>query len=413
MAALKGKANQSPYDNGLILPFYCIIIFFICQEIGGIFMPIYKMQGRKDGKQKYRVRLNYVDNLGKPKQIDRVAYGFDEAKQLERELNYQIKQETPTAKMTVQALYDEYIEAKKNEIRETTLDKIKKNLKNYVLEPLGNVRIDKLNAPILQKWKNNVEQQDLSFRTRQNRYSEFRALLNYAVKMEYLTQNPLLKVGNFKAPLQPKKEMQYYTAEEFKKYIKEARDIATQSEKQGSMYKWHYYVFFNIAFYTGLRKGEINALQWTDIKDGYLSVTKSLAQKLKGGDLITPPKNRSSIRTIQMPKPLIKILDEHYKRCQTMDGFNDNYFICGGTKCLRDTGIQNANKNYAGQAGLKVIRIHDFRHSHASLLANEGINIQEIARRLGHSEISMTWQTYSHLYPREEERAIAILNKIV
>ena len=63
-------------------------------------------------------------------------------------------------------------------------------------------------------------------------------------------------------------------------------------------------------------------------------------------------------------------------------------------------------------AGVKAIRVHDFRHSHASLLANEGINIQEIARRLGHAKISMTWDTYSHLYPREEERAVKILNNI-
>jgi integrase len=67
---------------------------------------------------------------------------------------------------------------------------------------------------------------------------------------------------------------------------------------------------------------------------------------------------------------------------------------------------------YAAEAGLDVIRIHDFRHSHVSVLANERINIQEIARRLGHSKIEMTWNTYSHLYPREEERAIDVLNKI-
>ena len=71
------------------------------------------------------------------------------------------------------------------------------------------------------------------------------------------------------------------------------------------------------------------------------------------------------------------------------------------------------NARFAAAAGVKVIRIHDFRHSHASLLANEGINIQEIARRLGHSDIKMTWNTYSHLYPREEERAIKILDNIV
>ena len=61
---------------------------------------------------------------------------------------------------------------------------------------------------------------------------------------------------------------------------------------------------------------------------------------------------------------------------------------------------------------MKTIRIHDFRHTHASLLANEGINIQEIARRLGHSKIEITWNIYSHLYPREEERAVAVLDSI-
>ena len=87
--------------------------------------------------------------------------------------------------------------------------------------------------------------------------------------------------------------------------------------------------------------------------------------------------------------------------------------ICGFDEALRDGTIWNRNKEYAEIAGVKMIRIHDFRHSHATLLANEGINIQEVARRLGHSKIEMTWNTYSHLYPREEERAIEILNKIV
>ncbi|MDD6214021.1 MAG: tyrosine-type recombinase/integrase [Firmicutes bacterium] len=62
---------------------------------------------------------------------------------------------------------------------------------------------------------------------------------------------------------------------------------------------------------------------------------------------------------------------------------------------------------------LTNIKIRTLRHSYASLLANEGINIQEIARRLGHTNIEITWNTYSHLYPREEERAVNVLNKIV
>jgi len=96
-----------------------------------------------------------------------------------------------------------------------------------------------------------------------------------------------------------------------------------------------------------------------------------------------------------------------------MDGFKESLKICGGLRPLRDTSIQNRNKKYSGIAGIKTIRIHDFRHSHTSLLANEGIKIQEIARRLGHLKIEITCNTYAHLYPREEERAINILNKIV
>lgn len=376
-------------------------------------MPIYKMNGKKDGRQKYRVRINYTDSFGKAKQLDRVTYGADEAKQLERELNYKLKKETPSARMTVQDLYNEYVEAAKHEVRETTLEKTKKDLSKYVLSELGNVRLDKLTVPVLQAWKQSISDRNLAIKTRQNRYSDFRTLLNFAVKMEYLPSNPLLKVGNFKAPLQAKKEMQYYTAEEFKKFIATAKEIAVESENQGYINKWHYYVFFNIAFYTGMRKGEINALQWTDIKDGHISVTKSLAQKLKGSDRITPPKNKSSIRTIQLPKQLIAILNEHKERCKSMDGFKESHYICGGARAIRDSSLTSLNQKIADLAGVKHIRIHDFRHSHASLLANEGINIQEIARRLGHAKISMTWETYSHLYPREEERAIKVLEEIV
>lgn len=376
-------------------------------------MPIYKMDGKKDGKQKYRVRINYIDNLGKPRQIERVAYGSEEAKQLERELTYSIKNEQPAQKITVQHLYDEYVISKKHEVRESTLDKSKTVLTRHVLPILKDYKIDKLTIPVLEDWKRKIEDKGLSIRMRKNIYSDFRAMLNYAVKMEYLQKNPLLKVGNFKAPLELKKEMQYYTAEEFQQFIFAAKEYAEQSEQAGSIYEWNYYVFFCIAFYMGMRKGEIYALQWSDIKDNDLmSITKSISQKLKGDDRLTPPKNISSIRTIEMPAPLVNVLNEHMRRCQRLDDFSKTNYICGGKRPIRDTTVQNMSAKFSKAAGVKHIRIHDFRHSHASLLANEGINIQEVARRLGHSNVEITLKTYAHLYPRESERAIGILNTI-
>ena len=84
----------------------------------------------------------------------------------------------------------------------------------------------------------------------------------------------------------------------------------------------------------------------------------------------------------------------------------------------RTTGLVSSRKKVNKQStprrlsGQKRIRIHFFRHSNVSVLANGGINIREIARRLGHAKVELTWNTYSHLYPREQEKAVDILNKI-
>lgn len=383
-------------------------------------MPIYKMTGTRDGKQKYRVRINYQDASGKNRQIDRVAYGNQEAKELERTLLHQIKSEAPARRLTLRDIYEEYIRAKAPEVRETSLQKTRTVLEHHILPVLGDVSLSKLSVRALQDWKSYLEdktvtaksgeEQPLSLRTKQNVYGELRAFLNYAVKMDYLPKNPLMRVGNFKDPNTLHKEMDFYTADEFRAFIAKALECAQNSPNNS---EWDYYVFFNIAFYTGMRKGEIHALKWSDIDGDYISVKRSITQKLKGEDRETPPKNKTSIRTLQIPEPLKKILADHKARYRSLQGFSDDFRICGGTRPLRDTSIQKANERYAKLAGLKTIRIHDFRHSHASLLANNGINIQEIARRLGHAKIEMTWNTYSHLYPREEERAVNILNKIV
>lgn len=308
-----------------------------------IFMPIYKMDGKKDGLQKYRVRINFTDSSGKSKQIDRVAYGKEVAKELERQLMHNLSNET-LKRITLQELYDEYIAVKKFEVRENSMRTITGRLELYVLPKFKDYKLNKITSAELQKWKQYIEtctqakkpKEKLSSSMKKNIFGEFRALMNYAVKMEYIPKNPLTVVGNFRNPYENKKEMDFYTPEEFKKYIQAAKKQAELSEQStGSIYEWNFYVFFNIAFYTGMRKGEINALKWSDIDDNIIHVRRSIAQKLKGEDRETPPKNKSSVRDLQMPLPLINILNEHQKRYQSINGYSDNLRICGGIKCLR------------------------------------------------------------------------------
>lgn len=328
-------------------------------------------------------------------------------------MQQELKEETLTQRLTVQQLYEEYIEVKKFEVREATLDRTKHMYKNHISALLGGVRIDKLTAKVLQDWKTSIENKGLSLKTKKNIFSELRTMLNYAVKLEYIPKNPLQKVGNFKDALAMKQEMDFYTPQEFKQFIEVVRLSALEKQqKANDLSEWDYYVFFNIAFYTGLRRGEIFALKWSDIADDILSVRRSISQTLKGEDRETPPKNNSSVRVVQLPLPLMNILQEHKERQKSCFGSLEDLRICGGEQCIRNSSLQKKNIAYAEQAEVKRIRIHDFRHSHASLLVNNGVNIQEVARRLGHAKIEMTWNTYSHLYPREQEKAVDVLNAI-
>ena len=375
-------------------------------------MPINKTGVKKNGLQQYRVRVNYTDAAGKTHQVERTAYGLAEANALEQALIAEYKDKKQiVSRMTIRQLYEEYEVYHSHETRKTSHDSAMRNLRYRVLPTMGEYKLDKLSQPVLAHWKNNLAaEENLSITTKRNAYAAFVAMLNYAVKMEYIMRNPLTALGNFKAPdtiEKPADKLHYYTSEQFQAYISVAK------KKAQTVTDWAYYVFFCIAFYTGARKGEINALKWSDIEDNILHIRRSIAQKLKGGDVEGPPKNRSSYRDIQIPAPLMTILQEHKERQKASSRlFTEDFRVCGGEIPLRDTSIENHNKAFAQAAGLPHIRIHDFRHTHASLLVNEGINIQEIARRLGHSNVQMTWNTYSHLYPREEERAVEILNRI-
>ena len=376
-------------------------------------MPIYKVsdQKNKEGKLQYRVRVNYIDANGNYRQLTRMCWGFGEAKDLEDALTKQVNnKELSNTSMTVKELFKVFLADANQNSRATTVQGYEKNYRLHIKPYIDTIQIRRLNTQNLTAWKTKVNSEGLSLTTRKNIYSALRTALNFAVKMDYIPLNPLNKVGNFKDAYYQEEEMQFYTPEEFQLF-----KTAALEEAQRKNY-YDFYVFFCIAYYTGCRKGEIHALRWNciDFKKGTLFVRKSINQKQKGGDIETPPKNKSSIRVLQMPQPLISVLQEHKERQQnSIPDWSDTAFICGYYKPLRDTSIQCENEKYAKAAKIKKIRIHDFRHSHVSVLINNGVAVTAIAKRIGHSTAKETLKTYSHLFPVEEEKAINVLNKII
>lgn len=377
-------------------------------------MPIYKIDKKKNDLQGYRVRISYMDTNGKHQQVERTVYGKGQAQLVEQQLILEYRQEknVPSSRMTVEELFNMYSEYHAAETRRSTHETAMKRLRLWVLPYFKNKRLDKLTQRDFANWKVKISNENLLLSTKQNIFKTFSAMMNFAVKTELVPKNGLKSLGNFKdsnALESPSETLRYYTASQFEQFISVAKaDCKTVND-------WNFYTFFSIAFFTGARKGEIHALRWSDIEGNILHIRRSITQKLKTGDLESAPKNKSSIRDLQLPAPLITVLNEHKQRQKeaAKDLFSEDFRICGnGETPLRDTSVDKRNRKYAEAAGLPRITIHEYRHSHVSVLVNAGINIMEISRRLGHSNVEETWNRYAHLYPKEEEKAVEVLNEI-
>ena len=163
---------------------------------------------------------------------------------------------------------------------------------------------------------------------------------------------------------------------------------------------------YKVLFWTGLRLGEARALKTDDIdfNNKTISVSKSYT-RLKGKDVITSPKTKSSIRTIKIDDVLAKDIKEYLDKAKYI--LDDNF-------------IFRYNKLYYLQVFKRItskvlgrnLRLHDLRHSHASFLINNGVDVLLISKRLGHSNTAMTLNVYSHLYPNKEIEAINVINKL-
>lgn len=208
-------------------------------------------------------------------------------------------------------------------------------------------------------------------------------------------------MDNFSNVNEVKKEMLFFDKQEFERFISVEEDIVYKN-------------FWNILYYCGLRLGEAQSLTWNDIdlNKNTISINKSVITRIKGHKyIITTPKTKSSIRTLPISKNISKSLKNLLKYYQSVDGFNYDWFVFGGYKILPSTTITKHKDINCEKANIKRIRLHDFRHSCASLLINNGANITLVAKYLGHSKIDQTLNTYSHLYKNQLNEIVELIER--
>ena len=303
--------------------------------------------------------------------------------------------------MTFKDLIQEHYQYQQDKVKVTTLSNYK-NMMAY-LEPLENIKLESFNIRHFEMWRQFMNSKPIFTRYKNGVYKYLKALMNFGTKWYDINFVKVYnKMANFINPNERKKEMAFYTLEEFQKFLSVETDLKFRCA-------------FQTLFYCGLRNGELREFTWNDINfnRSTLTVNKNIVKvpdpKTGKPYTVTSPKTSSSYRTIPIPNFLLKDLSDLYNDDANYYGFRDSWYVFGNIDPLAATTLLDRKTKNAFMARVKDISIHDFRHSCASLLIDSGANITLVAKYLGHTKIDETLNTYSHMYQNRLDTIVNII----
>lgn len=360
-----------------------------------------KNEWTKDSR-KWIFYTRYKDLNGNTKQYKSKKFlTKKEANEAERIFLLQLDKYRPDNDMTFKDLYLAFYEYQKDKVKETTLNTYKDRTRYMAL--LDNIKCKEFNLQHYESWRKKILEYKLANRTRNYIYKFLKTIMNFGTKWYGINFNEIYpKMINFTDPNERKKEMDFYTFEEFNQFISVEDDLK-------------YRTFFKTLYFCGLRKGEIRALNWNDInfKNNTLTINKGLSDNVNGKRyIISSPKTKSSNRTLPLPKDVVNDLKRLREYNMQFTNYKDSWFIFGADLPLGDDAIRRRKIRNCKLANIKQIRTHDFRHSCASLLINNGADITLVAKFLGHSKIDETLNTYAHMFQNKLTNIIGIIDSL-
>ena len=354
-------------------------------------MPVYK---NKENATWY-VMTRYKDWKGENKQ--KCKRGFvtkREAQEWERTFLLQNSADMSMSFKAFTELYERDIRPRLKENTWLSKDFI---IKTKILPYFGKKNISEITSRDVIIWQNEL----LAFRDDKGKpfsqtylrtiHSQLSAIFNHAVRYYDLKSNPAAKAGSVGEDNSI--NINFWIKEEYLRFSNEMMDKPVS------------YYAFEMLYWCGIREGELLALTPDDFdfKAGTVKISKSY-QRLRGRDVITPPKTKKSNRTIKMPPFLSDEMQDYLKMLYGVKG-SDRIFTF--TKSYLYHEMNRGTK----AAGVKRIRVHDLRHSHVSLLIDMGFNAVAIAERLGHDSITVTLR-YAHLFPSKQKEMVERLEDI-
>lgn len=347
----------------------------------------------KDGRS--WVFIQYSKGLdGKRHQYQSKAYMTEnEALQAEKEYLNKYKDVEVNPHMTFKEAYTIYYEYQKDKIKDSTLKTYRDRIKYMGL--LDNVELVNLDWDLYQKWRAQINKTNLCDRYKTDIQKFIKQVINFAEKQwDFNLRKFYNKLEPFKTPGALKKEMDFYEPEEFFKFISVVDDL-------------RYKCFFELLYYCGLRRSEARGLQWKhiDFKNKLLTVSQQVLNPSNSNAstewYISSTKTEASNRTIPIATTLLKDLAELKKSNERIAKFKQTWFVLGDDVPMATGRMYFYRDKYAEKAGVRRIRLHDFRHSCASALISGSAPITAVSNFLGHSETTETLETYTHMFKKD------------
>ena len=291
------------------------------------------------------------------------------------------------------------IYAKPN-IRVATADRYHLMVEQYTIPRIGNIKLTKLTAHDLQKlYKELMENgridrksghgnPGLSSTTVRSLHLMLHNAFERAIKERLIPRNP---TEDCIAPKVQKIEMQILPPEHIKDYLEAA-------DRRGLL------PMFYLELVSGLRKGELVALQWSDLDEANctISVSKQASWDTEGNLILSQPKTGNSIREASIPQDAVELLkQEHAKHPD-----NPWMFPSGRTgEMYQPDSVVTLHKRILKDAGLEHIRFHDLRHTFATLALQNGVDVKTVSSMLGHYDAGFTLRTYTHVTRQMQQKA--------
>ena len=317
---------------------------------------------------------------------------------------------TKSGKYTVGTWMDEWFEnVAKIKVRPSSHQTYKGYIDNHIKPNIGNIPLEKLTTMDLQKFyrklltKGRVERieaenqpKGLSAKTVRNINQVISSAMDLAIAQKIILTNP---TNACELPKVEHQEMQTIPAEQLQAFLDEARATGV-------------YEMYYIELATGLRRGELLGLKWSDIdwKNGIIKVRRQIA-RIDGEIVEAPLKTKNSYRAVTISPQAVEVLKQQKEKTKEL---KDPYIFPspnGGP--ISPDSVNNMLKRVLERAGIPKVRFHDLRHTFATIALQNGVDIKTVSGMLGHFSAGFTLDTYAHVTTTAQKEAAQTMGKIL